>query len=194
MGNRVKAPIEAIGTYHLFLDTNKHIDLFQSFYVPSLSRNLVSFPKLDLDGYFIKFGNKSFTLFKNTSFVGFGILFDGLYKFNLHDEFVETLLTLHRSLGTKRGLINENSSNLWHIRLGYISRERLEGLVKDGILPNVDFTNLSVCVWIVLRANKPKTLRKVPQEVQSFLKLSTLTFVGLLMLHLSVKKNILSPL
>ena len=146
MGNRVKAPIEAIGTYCLFLDTNKHIDLFQTFYVPSLSRNLVSLRNLDIDGYFIKFGNKSFTLFKNTSFVDFGILFDGLYKFNLHDEFTETLLTLHRSLRTKRGLINENSSNLWHIRLGYISRERLERLVKDGILPNVDFTNLGVCV------------------------------------------------
>ena len=112
MGNRVKAPIEAINTYRLFLDTNKHIDLFQTFYIPSLSRNLVSLPKLDLDGYFTKFGNKNFTLFKNTSFVGSGILLDGLYKFNLHDEFVETLLTLHCSIGTKCSLINENSSNL----------------------------------------------------------------------------------
>ena len=100
MGNRVKAPIEAIGTYCLFLDTNKHIDLFQMFYVPSLSRNLFSLPNLDIDGYFIKFGNKSFTLFKNTSFVGFGVLYNGLNKFNLHDEFNETLLTLHRRIGT----------------------------------------------------------------------------------------------
>ena len=58
MGNRVKAPIEAIGTYCLFLDTNKHIDLFQTFYVSSLSRNLVSLPKLDIDGYFINLGIK----------------------------------------------------------------------------------------------------------------------------------------
>ena len=75
MGNQVKAPIETIRTYYLFLDTNRQIDLFQIFYVPSLSRNLVSLLKLDLDGYFIKFGNKSFTLFKNTLFVGFGIFF-----------------------------------------------------------------------------------------------------------------------
>ena len=120
--------------------------MFQTFYVPSLFRNLVSLPKLDFDGYFIKFGNKSFTLFKNTSFVGYGILSYGLYKFYLHDEFAETLLNLHRSIGIKRGLINENSSNLWHKRLGHISRERLERLVKDGILPNLDFTDLGVCV------------------------------------------------
>jgi hypothetical protein len=30
--------------------------------------------------------------------------------------------------------------------LGHISRERLERLVKDGILPNLDFTDLGVCV------------------------------------------------
>ena len=135
----MKAPIEAIVTYFLFLDTKKHIDLFQTFYVPSLFRNLVSLPKLDLDGDFINFGNKSFTLFKNTSFVGSGILSDSLYKFNLHNEFVETLLTLHRSIGTKHRLINENSSNLWCKRLGHISKESLERQVKDKDSPKPRF-------------------------------------------------------
>ena len=112
MENRVRALIEAIGTYCSFLNTG-HLDLFQTFYVPSISRNLVSLSKLYLDGYFINFGNKSFSLFKNTSFVSFGILCDHLYKFELNDQFAETLLTLHHNVGTKRSLINENSSNLW---------------------------------------------------------------------------------
>ena len=90
MGNRVRASIEAIGTYRLFLDTGHHLDLFQIFYAPSISRNLVSLPKLDLNGYFINFGNKSFSMFKNTSFVGSGILYNRLYKFKLNDQFVET--------------------------------------------------------------------------------------------------------
>ena len=30
MGNRVKAPVEAIGTYRLILDTGHHLDLFQT--------------------------------------------------------------------------------------------------------------------------------------------------------------------
>lgn len=42
MRNRVKAPVEAIGTYPLILDTGYHLDLFQTLYVPSISRNLVS--------------------------------------------------------------------------------------------------------------------------------------------------------
>ncbi len=107
MGNQVRASIESIETYRLFMDTIHHLDLFQRFYVPPISRNLVYLPKLDLDGYFINFGNKIFSLSKNTSFVGYGILCDHLYKFKLNDRFAETLLTLYHNVGTKCSLINE---------------------------------------------------------------------------------------
>ena len=33
MGNRVKAPVEAIGTYRSILDTGHHLDLFQTLYI-----------------------------------------------------------------------------------------------------------------------------------------------------------------
>ena len=33
MGNRVKAPVKAIGTYSLILDTGYHLDLFETLYV-----------------------------------------------------------------------------------------------------------------------------------------------------------------
>ncbi|PHT56192.1 hypothetical protein CQW23_04678 [Capsicum baccatum] len=55
MGNRVKAPVEAVGTYHLILDTGSHLDLVETFYVPSLSRNLVSLSKLDKTEYSFNF-------------------------------------------------------------------------------------------------------------------------------------------
>jgi hypothetical protein len=102
--------------------------------------------RLDLDGYSCNFGNKSFSLFKNTSFVGSGILSDGLYRLKLDNQFAETILTLHHNVGIKRSLTNENSSYLWHKRMGHISRERLLRLVKDGILLNLDFFDLGMCV------------------------------------------------
>ena len=43
-------------------------------------------------------------------------------------------------------MANENSAYLWHKRLGHISKERLQRLVKNEILPNLDFTDLSLCV------------------------------------------------
>ncbi|XP_022846239.1 uncharacterized protein LOC111368978 [Olea europaea var. sylvestris] len=96
MGNRVKAPVEAIGTYRLILDTGHHLDLFQTLYLDNL--------------------------------------------------FAETLLTLHHNIGTKRGLLNERSANLWYKRLGHISKERIERLLKNEILHDLDFSDLETCV------------------------------------------------
>ncbi|KAH0644888.1 hypothetical protein KY284_032772 [Solanum tuberosum] len=48
MGNRMKAQIEGIRTYRLILETGHHLDLLQTLYVPSVSRNLISLSRLDV--------------------------------------------------------------------------------------------------------------------------------------------------
>ena len=55
MGNRLKAEVVAVGTYRLILETGHQMDLEDTFYVPSISRNLVSLPKLDRVGYSVLF-------------------------------------------------------------------------------------------------------------------------------------------
>nr|KYP39242.1 Retrovirus-related Pol polyprotein from transposon TNT 1-94 [Cajanus cajan] len=146
MGNRVKVPVRAIGTYRLILDTGHHLYLFETLYVLSISRNLVSLSKLDVNGYSIKFGNGCFSLYKHTHLIGSGILCDGLYKLNLDNLFAEILLTLHHNIGIKNGLENERSTYLWHKHLGHVSKERLKRLVKNEILPDLDVIDLNVCV------------------------------------------------
>ena len=105
MGNRVKASVETIRTYHLILDTGHHLDLFQTLYVPSISRNLISLSKLDTVGYSFKFGNGCCSLFKHNHFIGSGVLCDGLYKLKLDNLFVETLLTMHHNIGREKYFI-----------------------------------------------------------------------------------------
>ncbi|RVW63029.1 Retrovirus-related Pol polyprotein from transposon TNT 1-94 [Vitis vinifera] len=146
MGNRLKVEVVAVGTYRLLLETGHRMDLLNTFYVPSISRNLVSLSKLDATGYSVLFSSGQLSLMLNSVTVGSGILCDGLYKISLNHEFAQALITLHSNVGSKRGLINENSSILWHRRLGHISRERIERLVKEGILQNLDFTDFHVCV------------------------------------------------
>ena len=146
MGNRMKAPIEGIGTYRLVLDSGYQLDLSETIYVPSISRNLISVSKLDVCGFDVKFGSNSFSLFKNSGVIGSGFLIDGLYKLKLDNIFVESLLTVNDNIGLKRSMMNENSAYLWHKRLGHISKERLQRLVNNEILPNLDFTDLRICV------------------------------------------------
>jgi len=124
MGNRVKASIEAIRTYRLILDSGHDLDIFQTLYVPSISRNLISLSKPDTIGYSFKFGNRCCSLFKHNHFIGSGVLCEGLYKLKLDNIFAETLLTLHHNIGTKHSLMNESSAYLWHKRLGHISKEK----------------------------------------------------------------------
>jgi len=126
MGNRVKVLVEVVGTYRLILDTGFYLDLMDILYVPSISRNLVSLSKLDVAGYSFNFGNGCFSLYKCTCLIGFGTLYKGLYKLNLDNLYVETIMTLHHKVGTKHSLVNECFAFLWHKRLGHISKEKME--------------------------------------------------------------------
>ena len=66
-------------------------------------------------------GNLS--LFQNSNIIGTGSLMDNLYKLDLDAAHIKLNETLHvNGYGTKRQLINENSSILWHKRLGHISQ------------------------------------------------------------------------
>jgi HD superfamily phosphohydrolase YqeK len=48
--------------------------------------------------------------------------------------------------GIKMSKIDENSSKLWHRRLGRISIKRVKRLMNDKVLSNLDFTHFSICV------------------------------------------------
>jgi len=146
MGNKEKVSMEAVRTYRLILDTGYHLNLMDTFYVPSVIRNLISLSKLDIAGKYFKFGNCCFSLFKCTCMIGSSTLYDGLYKLNLDNLYVETLMNLHHNVSTKRSLVDERSAYLWHKRLGHIFKERMQRLVMNEILPNLDFTDMNVCV------------------------------------------------
>ncbi|KAF7823655.1 Retrovirus-related Pol polyprotein from transposon TNT 1-94 [Senna tora] len=48
--------------------------------------------------------------------------------------------------GHKRQRIDEHSSMLWHRRLGHISRDRLERMVKQDTFHDLDFSDFDSCV------------------------------------------------
>jgi len=157
--NKEKVPMEVVRTYRLILDIGYHLDLMDTFYVSSITRNLISLSKLDVAGYSFKFGNGCFNWFKRTYMIGSGILYEGLYKLNLDNLYAETLMTLHHNVGTKRSLVDERSAYLWHKRLGHISKERMQRLVKNEILSNLDFTGLNVCVDCI-KGKQTKHIKK----------------------------------
>ena len=121
------------------------MDLNETFVVPSSRRNLVSIFVLDKFGYSCSFGNNKFNLFQNSNLVGTGSLsyVDNLYMLDTVALYHETFQLSTR--GVKIKLTNENSSSLWHKRLGHISKRRIERLVSDGILDSLDFADFEIC-------------------------------------------------
>jgi len=89
-------------------------------------------------------------------------------------------MTLHHNVGTKRSLVDKRSAYLWHKRFRHISRERMQRLVKNEILPDLDFTDLNVCVDCI-KDKQTKHTKKEPREALSFMKSYTLIYVVRLM-------------
>ena len=145
VGDGKKVKVEVIGTFRLLLKSGTYLDLNETYVVPSFRRNLVSISILDKFGYTCSFGNNKFSLFQNSNLVGTGSLsyVDNLYMLDTVASYHETLQL--STQGLKRKLTDENSSSLWHKRLGHISKRRIERLVLDGILDVLDFADFEIC-------------------------------------------------
>ena len=67
---------------------------------------------------------------------------------------------MHHNVGTKRDLVNKSSTYLWHKRLSHISKVRIERLVKNEILPDLDFTNLDIYIDCIKRKQTKHVSKK----------------------------------
>ncbi|KAH9667906.1 hypothetical protein KPL70_021226 [Citrus sinensis] len=156
-GNKMPSRVEAVGTYRLALNSGFVLDLDKTFYIPSFSRNLVSVSRLLPFGFGFNFLGTIFHLLKDSVIVGDGILDDGMFKLHLNPTFDFNLMTMHGNISVKRSALNEQSSMLWHKRLGRISIERIKRLVNDGALEALDFTDFGTCVDCIKGKQTNKT-------------------------------------
>ena len=81
-------------------------------------------------------------------------MFNGLFSINLQYNAV-----LHTHISNKRCIMNEDSSILWHRRLGHISIDRIKRLVNDKVLNTLDFADLDTCIDCI-KGNQTNMLKK----------------------------------
>lgn len=70
--------------------------------------------------------------------------YDNLYLLDIITSFNESLYV--NLTGNKCKLTDQNSTLLWHMRSGHITKRRVERIVSGGILSPIDFSNFVVCV------------------------------------------------
>ena len=80
-------------------------------------------------------------------FICFGNITDDLYILTLdkHELYNSKLVNDSHVKSLKRKFPSTNDAYHWHLRLGHINPNRIQRLIKDGLLEPLDFNELPVC-------------------------------------------------
>ena len=138
VGNGAKVAALAVGTYVLTLPSGLSLELDNCYFVPAISRNIISLSCLDKKDFTIIIKNKCCSLYFDDMFYASAPLCNGLYVL---DQDVPVY-----NINTKRVKTNDlNLTYLWHCRLGHIGEKRISKLHKEGYLDSFDYESFEVC-------------------------------------------------
>ena len=119
-------------------------------YISLIRRNLISVPILDRLGYSFLFGTGKVKLYQNSLLIDTGVLCGNLYRLGLFVlPYVSAIHTINTASSSKHLRLKEKSSTLWHKRLSHIPKQRMERLIKDEILQDLDFSDFDICVGCI---------------------------------------------
>jgi hypothetical protein len=138
VGNGASVAALAVGVYFLSLPSGLVLKLNNCYFVPALTKSIISISALDVDGFYFTFKNKCCSFSRDGIFYGTGILSNGLYILDMN---VDVL-----NINNKKAKTNDlNESYLWHCRLGHINKNRISKLHKDGMLDQFDYESFDTC-------------------------------------------------
>ncbi|KAI3708868.1 hypothetical protein L2E82_38397 [Cichorium intybus] len=142
VGNSARVAVDSIGSFDLLLPSGLYLTLLNVYYVPSLTRNIISVAKLRQYGFNLCFINDDICVSKNNVFYFEARPLNGIYEVNLDEK------TNHGSLYhtfTKRPKCDLSQTYLWHCRLGHINKKRISQLQKSGLLKANENDSFDIC-------------------------------------------------
>nr|GEV43832.1 hypothetical protein [Tanacetum cinerariifolium] len=149
VGNGQREAVEAIGVFYLCLQSGLDIVLNNCHYASFITRGVISVFRLYEDGLINRFVNNM------VYFIA--IPRDGIFEIDLSNYYTNESYIY--AVSNKRAKVDLDSALLWHCRLGYISKKRIEKLQHDGLLDSTDLRAFEKCVSCMSRkmARKPYT-------------------------------------
>ncbi|KAK1614403.1 hypothetical protein QYE76_019920, partial [Lolium multiflorum] len=133
VGNGSKVDVIAVGTLPLHLPSGLVLNLNNCYLVPALSMNIISGSCLMQDGYSFKSENNGCSIYMSNVFYGHAPEMNGLFLLNLDSSDTHV-----HNIDAKRIKLNDNSTYMWHCRLGHIGVKRMKKLHSDGLLESLD--------------------------------------------------------
>src|SRR5687767_11206063 len=126
VGNNARVAAFTVGTMQLHLPSGFIMELNNYYFVPSLSRNILSSSCLMKDGYSFASENNGCVISKNNMFMAFAPIVNRLFVLNLDGSPVY-------NVSAKRPRPSDLSpACLWHCCLGHISDKRMKAFGSGG--------------------------------------------------------------
>lgn len=165
VGNKARVAALTVGTMQLHLPSGFIMELNNCYYVPSMSRNILSPSCLMRDGYSFASKDNGCVISKNDMFMAFASIVNGLFILNLDDAPVF-------NISAKRLKPNDlNPTYVWHCRLGHISEKRMKKLHTDGLLKSFDFESYETCEACLLGKMTKAPFTGSPERASDLLEL-----------------------
>ena len=139
MGNEERVVVLAIETYILTLPSRLILSLKDWYYVPTLTKNIVSISSLNTKGFHLTFNNNSCSIMLNDVFYAYGTLCNSIYILDMSNP----ISTVHDNKLLKQD--NVKPSYLWHRHLGHINERRMAKLHKSGDSRSFDYVSYDTC-------------------------------------------------
>ncbi|CAN0875011.1 Retrovirus-related Pol polyprotein from transposon TNT 1-94 [Linum grandiflorum] len=137
VGNGARVAAISVGVYSLSLPSGLVLELNNCYYVPALTKNIISGSVLDSEGYSILIGNNCCSINKNGVFYANAVLMNDLYYLDLSRSVY--------NINTKKQKTNSQSTYLWHCRLGHISLQRMKQLRLVGVSTSFSCESFDTC-------------------------------------------------
>ena len=137
--DRSRIPVVAGGVFNLCFESRVLI-LEDCLYVSNVRKNLISATYLGKHGYCVILKD-NVVIKKGKVFICYGNIVDGLYILtpDKHELYNSELDNNSHVKSLKRKLPSTSDAYLWHLRLGHINSNRIQRLIKDGLLEPLDF-------------------------------------------------------
>jgi len=149
----------------LHLPSGFVLDLSNCYFVPSLSRNIVSPSCLMKDGYSFASQKTGCVISKNNMFVTLTSIVNGLFVLNLDNSPV-------CNISAKRPrLIDLNPTYMWHCCLVHTSEKCMKKLHSDVLLTSFDFESYETCEACLLGKMTKTPFIGFPERASDLLEL-----------------------
>ena len=147
VGNRESESAKAVGQACLVLGKN-YLLLDNVYFIPAIRRNLISISELCRQLFSISFNNNEIIISRNGFEICHACLDNGLYILRPNESFTfntEMFKIANPQSNKRQKVSHDNETYLWHLRLGHISLDRINRLVKNGPLRDLRVGTLPVC-------------------------------------------------